>query len=238
MGGCAAITSAGEPLSLDYLTEVVDGYMGSFHRRIPVQRVPQTGGDANNPIHSSLQRLNGTERLVYFSIASNGCVYCIYKLILTKEIEVRMANGILQPTLPTEADANLARETSRVLAARLKKRDPLRLRILDEAVERTVNLPASAVQILVRILEEMARGNAVTLIPVHAELTTQEAADMLNISRPSLIQLLDEGKIEYRRVGTHRRVRFEAVMAYKRLAHDDRKRVLAKLAAYDEELGI
>ena len=84
----------------------------------------------------------------------------------------------------------------------------------------------------------MAKGNAVTLIPVHAELTTQEAADMLNISRPSLIQLLDEGKIDYRKVGTHRRVRFEALMKFKRQADADRKAVLAELAAYDQELGI
>jgi excisionase family DNA binding protein len=76
------------------------------------------------------------------------------------------------------------------------------------------------------------------LIPVHAELTTQEAADMLNISRPSLIQLLDEGKIDYRRVGTHRRVRFEALMKFKRQADADRKSALADLVAYDQELGI
>src|SRR6266446_4300118 len=141
----------------------------------------------------------------------------------------------LEPSLPSEAEAILAKETSRVLAARLRENEPLRLRISDDpSPEGTFNLPASALRLLVRILEEMARGDTVTLIPVHAELTTQEAADMLNISRPSLIQLLDEGKIEYRKVGTHRRVRFEALMQYKRRADADRREVLKQLAVYDQ----
>ena len=122
-----------------------------------------------------------------------------------------MTHPAMAATLPSEAEAVLAKETSRLLASRLQKGAPMQLRILDnDSPGGTVKLPASVVGLLVRILEEMARGNAVTLIPVHAELTTQEAADMLNVSRPSLIHLLDEGKIEFRRVGTHRRVRFEA----------------------------
>lgn len=149
-----------------------------------------------------------------------------------------MAQATLVPRLPSEAEAILAKETGRILASRMQTADPLRLRMLDDPAKAIVNIPASAVRMLVRILEEMARGNAVTLIPVHAELTTQEAADMLNISRPSLIQLLDEGKIEFRRVGTHRRVRFEGLMAYKRRADADRRTALAELAAYDRELGI
>jgi excisionase family DNA binding protein len=145
----------------------------------------------------------------------------------------------MAPTLPSEAEALVAKETSRVLASRLAKGGPMRLRILDdEAPSGTVKLPAAAVALLVRILEEMARGNAVTLIPVHAELTTQEAADMLKLSRPSLIQLLEEGKIGYRKVGTHRRVRFEALMKYKRRADADRLAALEELAAYDQELGL
>lgn len=146
-----------------------------------------------------------------------------------------MAHPALAATLPSEAEAGLAKETSRLLASRLKKGAPMKLRLDDEA---TVKLPAPAAALLVRILEEMARGNAVTIIPVHAELTTQEAADMLNISRPSLIQLLEEGKIDYRRVGTHRRVRFEALMKYKRHVDEERRKALAELAAYDQELGI
>ena len=143
----------------------------------------------------------------------------------------------LAPALPSEAEAILAGETSRVLASHMGAAEPLQLRI-GSALEKTVRIPAPAVRMLVRILEEMAKGNAITLIPVHAELTTQEAADLLNISRPSLIQLLDEGKIAYRKVGTHRRVRFEALMKFKRRADADRKAALAELAAYDQELGI
>ena len=149
-----------------------------------------------------------------------------------------MAQGTLAPTVLSEAEAALARETSRVLASRGQTEEPLKLRILDDPAKGTLKVPASAVRMLVRILDEMARGNAVTLIPVHAELTTQEAADMLNLSRPSLIRLLDEGKIEFRHVGTHRRVRLKGLLAYRRRADADRRAALAELAAYDRELGI
>ena len=149
-----------------------------------------------------------------------------------------MAQGTLAPTLPSEAEAALAKETSRVLSSRGQTEEPLKLRILDDPAKGTLKVPASAVRMLVHILDEMARGNAVTLIPVRAELTTQEAADMLNISRPSLIQLLNDGKIEFRRVGTHRRIRLKGLTAYKRRADADRRAALAELAAYDRELGI
>jgi excisionase family DNA binding protein len=150
-----------------------------------------------------------------------------------------MAHPALAAKLPSEAEAGLAKETSRLLASRLKKGAPMKLRILDDDLgQATVKLPAPAVGLLLRILEEMALGNAVTIIPVHAELTTQEAADMLNISRPSLIHLLEDGKIEYRRVGTHRRVRFEELMKYKRQLDEQRRKALDELAAYDQELGI
>jgi excisionase family DNA binding protein len=148
-----------------------------------------------------------------------------------------MTKAALATTLPSASEAVLARETLQVLAGRSLD-GPLQLAVLDDPAGRSLQIPSLAGQMLVHILEEMARGNSMALIPVHAELTTQEAAETLNISRPSLIQLLDEGKIEFRRVGTHRRVRFDALMVYKRRLESDRRAVLAELAAYDQELGI
>ena len=150
------------------------------------------------------------------------------------------ATPTLVPTLPSETEAILARETSRVLAARMQDAAPMELRILDHdaAEEETLKLPAPAVKLLLRILEEMARGNAVTLIPLHAELTTQEAADMLNISRPTLIQLLNEEKIKFRRIGTHRRIPFESLMDYKRTTRAERQAVIDEFVSHNEELGI
>lgn len=141
---------------------------------------------------------------------------------------------------PTAADAKIAQESSRKLAKLLgsKKRREVRLRIgPDAGPGETVAVPAAAVRLLADILTEMARGNAVTLIPVHAELTTQQAADLLNVSRPFLIDLVERGQIPHRKVGTHRRVLFQDVMAYKRRTDAARLKALEELSALDQELG-
>jgi excisionase family DNA binding protein len=84
---------------------------------------------------------------------------------------------------------------------------------------------------LTDILESMAAGRGVTLIPENAELTTVQAAEVLNVSRPFLIKLLDEGVIAYRKVGTHRRIRMENVVAYKKRIDQEREAILDHLVA-------
>lgn len=142
---------------------------------------------------------------------------------------------------PTPDEAILAQESSRLLArfVTTKRKKPLQLRIQpDDAAEETVSIPESAVRLLNDILTQMALGNAITLIPVHAELTTQQAADILNVSRPFLVEQLEKNLIPYRKVGTHRRILFKDLMAYKETMDRNRLKSLDELAAQAQELNM
>lgn len=139
---------------------------------------------------------------------------------------------------PTEADTRLARESSRLLAThKLGLQTSVRIQVLEDGEEAdAVNVPASALRMFLHLLTEMAQGNSVTLIPTHAELTTQQAADLLNVSRPYLVKLLDEGQIPFRTVGKYRRVRFDDLLAYKQKDDAARAKVLDQLTAEAQEL--
>jgi excisionase family DNA binding protein len=149
----------------------------------------------------------------------------------------QLANGN-EVVKPTEADAALARESGERLAAHLGESGGVRLQVKTGSTSEDLVLPSSALRLLVRALEELGRGNAVTLTPLHAELTTQQAADLLNVSRPHLVKLLDEGSIPSRKVGTHRRVRLEDVLAYRRDFQARRQAALAELAALSQDLDM
>ena len=150
-----------------------------------------------------------------------------------------------ETVIPTAADAELARESGLQLCHFLGKHplnndsSHLRLRLqANNEPEEVMTIPVSAFRLLADILAQMARGNAVTLIPVNAELTTQQAADILNVSRPFLIKLIEDGQIPYRKVGTHRRIRFEDLMVYKRDIDNKRRDVLADLVSEAQELNM
>ncbi|MGK7925325.1 MAG: helix-turn-helix domain-containing protein [Spirulina sp.] len=133
---------------------------------------------------------------------------------------------------PSDADSKLSEVSSRYLAAFLESDRTQKLKIIEENGEgEIVEIPAPAFRLLIDILSQMARGNAVRLIPIHAELTTQQAADLLNVSRPHLIKLLESQQIPFHKVGRHRRVRCEDIMNYKQDIDTKRSKVLDELVA-------
>lgn len=140
------------------------------------------------------------------------------------------------PVVPSERDAKLALEASRILSRHLSGDEEMKFELPSE--ERAVVIPAAAARLLVESLTQMARGNPVMLAPLHAELTTQEAADFLNVSRPFLVGLLEKGDIPFRKVGAHRRVMFKDVLAYKERIDRARQESLRKLAEEAQKLDM
>ncbi|HCF9255146.1 TPA: helix-turn-helix domain-containing protein [Pseudomonas aeruginosa] len=147
---------------------------------------------------------------------------------------------LIRTMLPNEKEIAAAVESRRQLAAFLStKLETQRIEILDdEQRPHTVQLPAFALRLLDEILSELAMGNAVKVVPIHAELTTQEGADLLNVSRPHLVKLLDENVIPHTKVGRHRRVKFADLMDYKQRRTAESRQAMDELAAQAQELGM
>ncbi len=134
--------------------------------------------------------------------------------------------------IPTTEEIQLAEETNQKLSAyHISSTTEIVVQLVKKGKQpEAIVIPPLALQLLMVILSQMAKGNAITIMPIHAELTTQEAADLLNVSRPYLIKLLDEGKIPFRKVGTKRRIFAKDVINYKESIDLKRLDVLDKLA--------
>ena len=138
----------------------------------------------------------------------------------------------------TSRDSALARDSGERLAQAVSSTPNAALTISVGTSSEPITLPHSAAKLLIDGLAELAKGNDVRLLPINAELTTQEASELLNLSRPYVVRLLDGGKIPSHKVGTHRRVRLDDVLAYKRELDADRLNALKKLVAEAQELDM
>ena len=143
-------------------------------------------------------------------------------------------------TLPDEQEVALAKLSSQTLTALLESKGGVReINVVSKNGEvHHVKLPTSALTLMVEILTQLGQGNSVSITPIHAELTTQEAADLLNMSRPTFIKLLDSGELPYSRTGNRRKVAFSDVMSYKQNIDAKRLAALDELSALDQELGL
>ena len=144
--------------------------------------------------------------------------------------------------IPSTEDSRAARVALELLdpllRSRKKRSRTLQVRPEGTSAEQSVTVPSEAFELFVQILAQMANGTPVAIVPVHAELTTQQAAEMLNVSRPYLVGLLDAKVIPYRLVGSHRRVRVADLLAHKQKDDADRQAVADELAAEAQKHGL
>jgi excisionase family DNA binding protein len=139
---------------------------------------------------------------------------------------------------PTEQDIRQARR-SRELLERLQQHESTGFDLVARGQdEERIPIPAALLELIGAALDEFAAGRGVTMAAHEEEVTTQEAADLLNISRPFLIRLLEEGAIPFRKVGTHRRIRLSDVLDYKQARDAQAERAYQKLVAEAQELRL
>ena len=149
-------------------------------------------------------------------------------------------NQNIEQIILTDQDAAVAKIGSQILASCVQKNSAdTTFRLISNGTEgQIVTIPTVALSLLIEILRQMADGNTVSIIPVKKELTTQEAADILQVSRPYLVELLESGEIPYRKVGTRRQVLTQDVINYKNRIDAARAQTLAELSAQAQELNM
>lgn len=141
-------------------------------------------------------------------------------------------------TKPSKEEQRVAMESYNALTEVLEglRKDNPEIEI-DETREK-IRIPLNALKLLAKILKVTSEGKPISIVPIATEMTTQAAADLLGCSRPHLVKLLEEGEIEYTKIGKHRRVKFEDVMTYKKRMKARQQELLIKIMNADEESGL
>ena len=139
---------------------------------------------------------------------------------------------------PSKLDQKVAMESYDALASVLEQIQSEQPEIEIEETSEKIKIPLSALKLLADILKAMSKGKLISLVPVATEVTTQSAAEILGCSRPHLVQLLEEGKIEFTRVGKHRRIKFEDILNYKKQMKEKQKQNIIDIMNLDEETGL
>jgi excisionase family DNA binding protein len=139
---------------------------------------------------------------------------------------------------PSKEDQRAAMESYNALTAMLEKLHSENPEIEIEETEEKIRIPLSALKLLAKILKEISQGRPISIVPIATEMTTQAAAELLGCSRPHIVKLLEEGKIEYTKVGKHRRIKYEDVVNYKKKIKSEQKKTIHEIMELDEESGL
>jgi excisionase family DNA binding protein len=145
--------------------------------------------------------------------------------------------------LENKEEVELAKAAQRCIVSALDHSNAVNIAIIEDGVEQLDNspllrLPPKVLRLIADLLGALAEGKAVSVVPKDLNVTTQEAAMFLNVSRPYLVRLLEEGKIRFHKVGSHRRIRFEDIMQYKEERTRKSNEALQALADQAQEIGL
>ncbi len=140
--------------------------------------------------------------------------------------------------LPKPSEMELARETSLKLLPHLRRGEDLHFQIRDGGSTEELVLPSHAAKMLLEMLVEMGFGNAVQITSLQPEISTQQAADLLNVTRPYIVKLTEEGAIPSRKIGPRQLLMLDDVVAYKKQMYKQRLDALNELTALSQELGL
>lgn len=139
---------------------------------------------------------------------------------------------------PSKTEQKVALESYDSLVAVIEQLNAEKIEIEIKKTKDKIVVPLRALRLFCGILKAMSEGKPISIIPLATEVTTQKAAEMLGCSRPHLVKLLEEGRIQYTKVGKHRRILFEDVVEYKKQMKSEQKKHLIDMMNFDEDLGL
>lgn len=139
---------------------------------------------------------------------------------------------------PSKLEQKVAIESYSQLASIVEQINSDDAEIEIEESKEKIKIPLRALKLLGHILKAMSQGKPFSIVPIATEVTTQKAAEILGCSRPHLVKLLEDGKIEFTKVGKHRRIMFEDVLKYKKLMKENQKKNIIDIMNFDEEKGL
>lgn len=139
---------------------------------------------------------------------------------------------------PSKLEQKVAIESYSQLASIVEQINSDDAEIEIEETKEKIKIPLRALKLLGHILKAMSQGKPFSIVPIATEVTTQKAAEILGCSRPHLVKLLEDGKIEFTKVGKHRRIMFEDVLKYKKLMKENQKKNIIDIMNFDEEKGL
>ena len=139
---------------------------------------------------------------------------------------------------PSKSEQRIAEKSHETLSQILAHVHSPMTEIEIEETKEKLQIPSRALELLNEILKAMSQGTPISIVPIATEVTTQKAAEILGCSRPHLVKLLENGELDFFKVGKHRRIKFEDVVSYKQKIKAEQKRRLVEMMHNDEELGV